>query len=194
MSEINLKSLIEEQRKRRPTLKKYNGVMTVHYEYPDMNAYYNWVEVTKRYLRSHYSKDCNVVKFEELSEKTLMGRQQDKMLAVLEALIQIPEKLENATMGTGVDNNINITTNINSRNEQSQNQQQSVGIHTFLEAIKDDLTGRQIKELKEVVADSDNDLEKVRPNILAKLKSFGLDVTSNIVANLLTNPAIWGGL
>ena len=64
----------------------------------------------------------------------------------------------------------------------------------FLEAIKDDLTGRQIKELKAVVAEADNDLQKARPGIIEKLKSFGADVVSNIVANLLTNPAIWGGL
>ena len=64
----------------------------------------------------------------------------------------------------------------------------------FIEAIKDDLTGRQIKELKSVVAKADNDLQKARPNIIAKLKEFGTDVASNIVANLLTNPMIWGGL
>lgn len=64
----------------------------------------------------------------------------------------------------------------------------------FLDAIKDDLTGRQIKELKEVVIKTDNDLEKARPRIVEKLKSFGADVASNIVANILTNPTIWGGL
>ena len=64
----------------------------------------------------------------------------------------------------------------------------------FVEAIKDDLTGRQIKELKAVVAEADNDLQKARPGILAKLKEFGADVASNIVASLLTNPMIWGGL
>ena len=43
-------------------------------------------------------------------------------------------------------------------------------------------------------ASSINDLQKARPGIIEKLKSFGADVVSNIVANLLTNPAIWGGL
>ena len=33
-----------------------------------------------------------------------------------------------------------------------------------------------------------------RSGILAKLKEFGADVASNIVANILTNPMIWGGL
>lgn len=69
-----------------------------------------------------------------------------------------------------------------------------MAIDLFIDAIKDDLTGRQIKELKTVVADADNDLQKARPGIIAKLKEFGTDVASNIVANILTNPMIWGGL
>lgn len=69
-----------------------------------------------------------------------------------------------------------------------------LAVELFLDAIKDDLTGRQIKELKAVVAEADNDMQKARPGIIEKLKSFGADVASNIVANLLTNPAIWGGL
>ena len=73
-------------------------------------------------------------------------------------------------------------------------QEQSLAVELFIEAIKDDLTGRQIKELKSVVTEADNDLQKARPGILTKLKEFGADVASNIVANLLTNPMIWGGL
>lgn len=89
---------------------------------------------------------------------------------------------------------INVTTTINNTNSQSQSQEQSLAVELFIEAIKDDLTGRQIKELKAVVAEADNDLQKARSGILAKLKEFGADVVSNIVANLLTNPMIWGGL
>ena len=45
-----------------------------------------------------------------------------------------------------------------------------------------------------VVEEADNDLQKARPSILAKLAEFGSDVASNIVANILTNPTIWQGL
>ena len=64
----------------------------------------------------------------------------------------------------------------------------------FLDAIKDDLTGRQVKELKDVIAESGDDKEKARDNIIVKLKSFGSDVASNIVANIITNPLIWSSL
>ena len=69
-----------------------------------------------------------------------------------------------------------------------------MAIDLFIDAIKDDLTGRQIKELKAVVEEVDNNLQKARPGIIAKLKEFGTDVASNIVANILTNPMIWTGL
>lgn len=69
-----------------------------------------------------------------------------------------------------------------------------MAVQLFIEAIQDDLTGRQIKELKTVVADANNNLQIARPGIIAKLKEFGSDVLSNIVANVLTNPVIWSGL
>ena len=46
-------------------------------------------------------------------------------------------------------------------------------------------------ENKEIVAEEDNDLQKARPKLLSKLKEFGVDVISNIITNVLTNPTIW---
>lgn len=117
-----------------------------------------------------------------------------KALAILPIVIPKYYDIQKAGKNTTERDAINVTTNINNSNSQTQNQQQSFAVDLFLEAIKDDLTGRQIKELKEVVAEADNDLEKARPGIIEKLKSFGTDVASNIIANLLTNPVIWTGL
>lgn len=120
------------------------------------------------------------------------------MLAILETFAVLPtaiprikplQKKQDHERGP-----IHVTTNINNSNSQTQNQQQSLAVELFLEAIKDDLTRRQIKELKAVVAEVGNDLQKARPGIIEKLKSFEADVASNIVANLLTNPAIWSEL
>lgn len=83
---------------------------------------------------------------------------------------------------------------INNTNQQEQKQTQSITIDLFLEAIKDDLTGRQIREIKDVISESGSDKEKARDGIIEKLKSFGSDVAANIVANIITNPIIWGGL
>lgn len=117
-------------------------------------------------------------------------------MAILEAYTSFPILVPNTNTAKKLLDReaISVTTTINNSNMQEQNQQQSLAVELFHEAIRDDLTGRQIKELKAVVAEEDNDLKKARPKIIEKLKSFGTDVASNIVANLLTNPAIWSGL
>lgn len=74
----------------------------------------------------------------------------------------------------------------------SQNQNQTVQIHFIWDSIKDELTGKQIKELEEVI-NVKEPIETKKTKVLDKLKSFGGDVLTNIVANILTNPAIFGG-
>lgn len=112
-------------------------------------------------------------------------------MAILEAFASLPIIIPDSRIARKRRDAINVTATINNSNSQSQNQTQTIAVDLFLEVIKDDLTGRQIKELKEVVAASDGDLQKARPGIIVKLKSFGADVASNVVANLITNPAIW---
>lgn len=196
---ITLESLIQEHKERLPYLHDI-GDMLSYYEYPDMGAYHKWRAKTIRYIEIQYPNDKYVVEFCEVSKQNICPDQQRKLLAILEAFAVLPTIIldkctEQVTekKGKGKDA-INVITTINNSNSQSQSQEQSLAVELFIEAIKDDLTGRQIKELKSVVAEADNDLQKARPGIIAKLKEFGADVASNIVANLLTNPTIWGGL
>lgn len=83
------------------------------------------------------------------------------------------------------DNNNGINISVN------QNQNQSVQLHFIWESVKDELTGKQIKELKEVI-EEDTPAENKKKKVIEKLKSFGGDVITNIVANILTNPNIFG--
>lgn len=196
MNDITLESLIQEHKDRIQTLQK----AMYCYEYPDMMAYNRWLATTIRYIELKYPNDKYVAVFCEISKLDIYPDRQQKMIAILEALTVLPTVIPNNStvhmsdkMVQGKDA-INVTTNINNTNNQSQSQEQSLAVQLFIEAIKDDLTGRQTKELKAVVEEADNDLQKARPGILAKLKEFGADVASNIVANLLTNPMIWGGL
>lgn len=199
MNEITLELLIQEHKERLPYLRDV-GDMLSYYEYPDMEAYHKWLAKTIRYIEIQYPNDKHVVEFCEVSKENTYPNQQQKLLAILEAFAVLPTVIpDNRTTqitekkGKGKDA-INVITTINNSNSQSQSQEQSMAVELFIEAIKDDLTGRQIRELKSVVAEADNDLQKARPGIIIKLKEFGTDVASNIVANLLTNPMIWGGL
>lgn len=187
---ISLETLIQEHKGRIPKLRRHANFCS----YSDMDNYHIWLATTKRYLGSHYPQDKDVAEFERISKEHLSPNQQNKLLGILEAFAKIPAIIPDNLQDKKGNGAIQVTTNVSNSNSQTQSQQQTLAVELFLEAIKDDLTGRQIKELKTVVAEAGNDLQKARPGIIEKLKSFGADVASNIVANLLTNPAIWGGL
>ena len=201
---ITLESLIQEHNERLRLLRFEPSppgcIGFSRYYYDDQKAYQKWLATAKRFIGINYPNDKDVNEFEIISKKELSPDQQQKLLAILEAFAVLPTVIpDNHTTpatekkGKGKDA-LNVVTTINNTNSQSQSQEQSLAVELFIEAIKDDLTGRQIKELKAVVENADNDLQKARPGILAKLKEFGADVASNIVANILTNPIIWGGL
>lgn len=46
-----------------------------------------------------------------------------------------------------------------------------------------------MKELKAALAE---EKRGAKGTLIEKVKSFGLDTLSNILANIVTNPAIWG--
>lgn len=197
MKDITLESLIQEHKERLPYLRDI-GNLSSYYEYLDMEEYYRWLATAIRYIEIKYPNDKYVLEFCEVSKQYICPDQQRKLLAILKAFAVLPtvipgNRTTQMTEKKGQDA-VNVVTTINNSNSQSQNQEQSLAVELFLDAIRYDLTGRQIKELKSIVAEADNDLQNARPGILAKLKEFGTDVASNIVANILTNPMIWNGL
>ena len=194
MSDITLESLIQEHKERIDLLKYQPDPPGCwgfsYYYYEDSEAYQKWLAKTKRFIAINYPSDKYVNEFEVVSNGNKSPEQQKKLLAILEAFAVLPTVIPDNRItqvaekkGDGKDS-INVVTTINNSNSQSQDQRQSLAVELFIEAIKDDLTGRQIKELKAVVADVNNDLQKARPGIITKLKEFGSDVVSNIFANI----------
>jgi hypothetical protein len=203
MSNITLESLIQEHKERITSLRHQTSpqgsVGLGFYYYNDSQSYHKWLATTKRFIGIAYPHDKDVNEFEKVSKGRLCPEQQKELLAILEALAILPTINPNydtilATSEEKGKESINVVANINNTNSQSQNQEQSLAVQLFIEAIKDDLTGRQIKELKALVEEANNDLQKARPSILDKISEFGSNVASNIVANILTNPTIWKGL
>lgn len=190
MEEITLDTLIKEHELRINNLRYMPDPPQcfglAYYYYNDDNAYKLWLAKAKRYIGIYFSNDKSVTEFETISKNDITPGQQRSLLAILKALAVLPtvvpeyHDIQNNEKNSTEKEPINVT--INNSNSQTQNQEQSFAAELFLEAIRDDLTGRQIKELKGVVAEADNDLEKARPGIIKKLKSFGADVASNIVA------------
>lgn len=193
MENITLESLIEEQQARIPKLHKCDYYPYYDYDEGERTNYQRWLVNAFRFINIKYPNDRFIQEFEEVSKYNLSPEQQTQLLAILESLASLPTIIPSKkSINKAGKEGINI--NLNNTNNQSQNQEQSFVFNLFLEAIKDDLTGRQVKELKQVVADNGNDLEKARPCIIEKLKSFGSDAAANIVANLITNPSIWNWL
>ena len=86
MREPTLQSLIKKHKRRIKTLRETQ----VGYDYPDMQAYYDWVEISKRYLKLHFPGDQSVVEFCKLSEERISRDQQEKLLAILNAIAALP--------------------------------------------------------------------------------------------------------
>jgi len=113
-------------------------------------------------------------------------------ISILKACKNFPEKIPSKREKelNNNDSNHHFINNISLSQEQRQEQMQSISI--FLDAIKDELTGKQQKELKSIL-ENEKDIEKAKPKLVEKLISFGGNVLSNIVANIITNPIIKGG-
>jgi hypothetical protein len=111
------------------------------------------------------------------------------MLAILKALNIIPQSNISSNNTNEKDKGIIINNNIN----QSQNQTQEIMYKIFVECIKDELTGKQLKEIEKIIEEYRETPEIAKLTIIDKLKSFGENVLSNILANIITNPNIYTG-
>lgn len=196
-SPISIETLIEEGNEMLKGIKYVpapSGVirMISVYNLADDSKYERWKNVVLRYLSSNYPNDISVNDFRKASEEfekhyySPTGMR--KMVGILESLEAIPTKIENASNKQDKEPSVIIN------NTNSQTQNQVLNLDLFTKAIEDVLTVSQIKEMKKVVEEEGGDLTKAKPKLVAKLKSFGENLASNIVANLITNPSIWASL
>lgn len=169
-----------------------NGIykLSLGYSFKDQVEYESWKNTVIRFLSDNYDDDRAIIDFESAVvrfEKLYKSQNNFSiLLGVLKAIENVPQKIQKPTASSA---NSGINVNVNQSQQQTQQQTQSFQI--FLEAIKDELTGKQQKELKLLAKEELPEAEK-RIKIINKLKSFGSDILSNIIANVITNPAIWG--
>src|SRR5574344_945375 len=71
------------------------------------------------------------------------------------------------------------------------NQSQNINIDIVLQTLKEEIGKSGIQSLKDVEGKSE---EEKKQNIISKLKNFGENTLSNIIANILTNPSVWSQL
>ena len=165
MREPTLQSLIKKHKKRIKTLRETQ----VGYDYPDMQAYYDWVEITKRYLRLHFPGDQSVVEFCKLSDESFSIEQQHRLLAKLNAIVALPTIIKNDIQMKN-EKETNIVVNVSNNNTQTQN---------------------QCKEQKSVIPVSDNESHKPSSGILTKLKVGCFAVVTGLLVDVLSDLNFW---
>lgn len=162
-----------------------NGVLERFYDYQDTHL--TTADKLKRSILILEKKKCDSLSSEprcnvhDIAEDTR---------TLCESVIAEVKALGIPTQRTASDKSVNVNTTVTQNQEQRQSQQQDVIIKILLEAAKDELTGKQRKELL-AIAEETLDPQEARKSIFAKLKEFGGDVAANIVANIITNPHVW---
>ena len=184
----NIKATVDENKiKLKNALVQLNGVLERFYDYKDTQLRTaeqlksNILILEREKCSSISDSCCNIHDIAE-DTKVLI----DSIIAEVEAL-GLPERK------VTLDKSVNVNTMVSQNQEQHQNQKQDVIVKILLEAVKDELTGKQWKELLAVAKVTTDPVES-RKSILDKIKSFGEGVASNIVANIVTNPVVWQSL
>lgn len=153
-----------------------SGVIT---EGKDDLEYLCWgtecLQYIKTYFPSHYD---NV--FDIFYHKPIKHHKKIWMLLVA---LKNYEPESNANAVGEEKNHINI--------HQYQNNQNIISIHILMDAVKNEISAEEFEELKKMITDREQSKTDLKRNIIEKLKSFGGDVTSNILANVLTNPSFY---
>lgn len=154
--------------------------------------YQTWKNKCLRLLELHFKKDGSSELFKEAVAQFAKHHNTPKylqdMIGVLKACVDVPNIVEEKPDETPITPSP-VTINVS----QTQQQSQTIAIDIFLEAIKDEIPGKYFKEIK-VIANEEKDPVKAKSRILDKVKSFGEDVLSNIVSNIITDPTIWNCL
>lgn len=183
---MEIDELIQQGRVLKNSLQFHCGHYFDYYTHADNQAYESWLMLTKRYINTMYAGDKFVLEFEQVAEdKNPSPKQFEKMLAILEAIKQLPQLVKSSA------ENANPMVSITNNQSQEQFQTQNVFVEMFMEALHEEMSGKQIRELKAIVEDENKSVDERKASILDRIKEFGIDTLSSIVANVLTNPAVW---
>lgn len=189
-----LESLIKEGNEIVKTVsyvKAPSGIIRMYdvYKVEDESRYQTWKSKSMRLLNVNFKDDMESKAFVEAAKSFAKSHYTPKylkeMVGILVSCKEIPNNVKHQKEAKQ-EHSSAVTVNVN----QSQTQNQSQEINIFLESIADELTGKQYKELKSIAQEEPNP-EKSKQKIVEKLKSFGRDILSNIVANIITNPSVW---
>lgn len=169
-----------------------NSIRTFRvYTLSNISEYQYWKNLVIRFLGMNYPKDISYEDFrnnmDSFEKKNYSPDIMRSMLGVLKSLKSFPNMIS-----TTQDSNVNGGIVINNTNSQTQNQEQN--INAFVKLLEDNLTYTQLKEIKAIIDLEKGDIEKSKPKLIDKIKSFGENLAPSIVASIITNPSVWAVL
>lgn len=156
------------------------GTMSFQTRYRVTNPqeYEDWLSSVIRYVRTNHKSDLETI---EAASKKLSIKGHRKIVSTLKA-IQIlpsePKALDRSTSGPHI----------------TINNHQNVSVNFLNNTIQDELSGKDYRELIELLQEYNSDNKKDKSKIMDKIKGLGSNVASNIIASILTNPSVLGGL
>lgn len=151
-----------------------------------------WISGTISIIERIYGKESLKIEqlrnIEEIEQYNLTGENYyefDDFFQMAESIVQsFIDELENLGIPSkvydGKDNGINLTM------VQNQSNTQTVDINIVFDALNDELTGTQRREIQSII-ESKEDLKSKKGKLLNTLKDFGIDAVSKIMTNILTN-------
>lgn len=148
------------------------------YTTSEIEKYQDWQSATQRFIKTYFPSDYDDMKE---TTKNLSPKNHQKTMGILRAIKLLPEEPKESLKDKQPSTNITI------------NNTQKVVLNLFTESIKDEITGNDYKALKEILKNYEREPEKTKLKLIEKLKSFGNDVLTNIIANIMTNPNIYSG-
>lgn len=157
-----------------------------------------WQKVAISTLLNIYPNNSDLKsKFEGISPtKKTMGGYDDvtanakkEATSILKSLISDIEDFGLPQLNP-VNKNDKVSVIVNQHNSQNQSTSVSINIDFIIEILKGELRSSEIDEVKEIL-ESDIEPKEKKKKFIDKIKSFGSDVASNILANLLTNPQVY---
>jgi hypothetical protein len=153
---------------------KISTLATLAHVFGETHSHYKSLEKIHGF---HYSDRTNSAK----SETT------ELLNGLIENLknFGFPKERENPNNG--------VVVSVNQSNKQSQSTQVSISFEFFIEVLRGELRTSEIEDIKEIL-ESNLDPKEKKKSFVDKIKSFGSDVASNILADLLTNPEVYNQL
>lgn len=149
------------------------------YRTNEKEKYQMWQSSAQRFIKTYFPSDLEDFK---ANIKNLSPENHQKIMGVLRAIKLMPEEPKKVSAQNSGGTNITI------------NNTQQLVLNLFTEAIRDEITGKEYKELKEILKNYEREPEKTSSKIKERLKKLGGDVLTNIITNILTNPNVYGGL